>query len=215
MPTHADAAPAPSRPYHHGHLRDALIDAGVELARAGGPEAVVLRSVSRAAGVSHNAAYRHFADRDDILRAVCARCMTELALLMEARVAAAPAGDDPASTSISRMDALGRAYVEFALTEPGWFRTAFAVPRSAGWLEDGEGVGASGLGPYELLGAHLDELVETGALPAERRTGAEYSAWSVVHGLATLQIDGPLRDLDDDRRDEILQTVLAMVARGL
>ena len=60
------------RPYHHGNLRETLIDAGTELARTGGPTAVVLRAVSREANVSHNAAYRHFADHEDLLAAVSA-----------------------------------------------------------------------------------------------------------------------------------------------
>jgi AcrR family transcriptional regulator len=204
------------RPYHHGNLREALVDAGVKLARGDGPEAVVLRSVSRAAGVSHNAAYRHFADRDDLLRAVCARCMAELALLMEARIGAVAPGDDPEATAWLRMEALGRSYVEFAVTEPGWFRTAFAVPRTMDRPDPRHGgVGAGGLGPYALLGACLDELVKTGGLPAERRPGAEYAAWSAVHGLSDLVLDGPLRGLPDAEREEALRIVLGVVTRGL
>src|ERR1700747_3566139 len=77
------ARAAAPRPYHHGNLREALVAAGVELARTDGPDAVVLRAASRAAGVSHNAAHRHFADRDELLAAVCAECMGKLAALME------------------------------------------------------------------------------------------------------------------------------------
>jgi AcrR family transcriptional regulator len=66
------------RGYHHRYLRGALVDAGVELARTGGPNAVLLRAVSRQAGVSHNAAYRHFANQQDLLAAVAERCMTQL-----------------------------------------------------------------------------------------------------------------------------------------
>jgi AcrR family transcriptional regulator len=204
-----------SRPYHHGQLRQALIDAGVELARDAGPDAVVLRAATRAADVSHNAAYRHFADRDELLRAVCEYCMRRLAVLMEQRVEAVPTGPDPTTTAWARMDALGRAYVGFATTEPGWFRTAFAAPRSVHTLAAGEGTGDSGMGPYELLGARLDELVQVGAIPPERRPGAEYIAWSAVHGLSTLLNDGPLRDLPSTEREHALSTVLAGVARGL
>ncbi|WP_239309300.1 TetR/AcrR family transcriptional regulator [Frankia sp. Cj3] len=205
----------PPRPYHHGQLREALVNAGVALARADGPEAVVLRAATRAAGVSHNAAYRHFADRDELLRAVCERCMSQLALLMEQRIDALPSDTDPMVTAWARLDALGRAYVEFATTEPGWFQTAFAVPRTTRAFAAGEGTGASGLGPYELLGSRLDELVETGAIPPERRPGAEYAAWSAVHGLSTLLNDGPLRDLPDAERERALGAVLDVVARGL
>ncbi len=204
-----------SRPYHHGRLREALVDAGVALARAEGPEAVVLRAATRATGVSNNAAYRHFADRDELLRAVCERCMSALALLMEKRIAAPPVDPDPVVDAWVRFDALGRAYVEFATTEPGWFRTAFAVPRTTHSFAPGEGVGASGLGPYQLLGARLDELVEVGAIPAERRPRAEYAAWSAVHGLSTLLNDGPLRDIPAAERDQALRVVLDLVARGI
>ena len=81
-----------SRPYHHGNLRETLIDAGTELARTGGPTAVVLRAVSREANVSHNAAYRHFADHEDLLAAVSARCMRQLGLLMTERIGGVTTG---------------------------------------------------------------------------------------------------------------------------
>jgi AcrR family transcriptional regulator len=206
---------APPRPYHHGRLRAALVDAGVALARDQGPEAVVLRAAARDAGASHNAAYRHFADRDELLRAVCERCMSMLATLMEQRIAAAPADPDPVVVAWARLGALGRAYVEFATSEPGWFRTAFAVPRTTHSFAPGEGVGAGGLGPYDLLAARLDELVDAGAMTPERRPGAEYAAWSAVHGLATLVNDGPLRDLPATERERALDTVLDVISQGL
>jgi len=62
--------------YHHGNLREALLEHAVDLARAGGPDAVVLRDVQRAAGVSNSAAYRHYADRQGLLTAVQRRCAT-------------------------------------------------------------------------------------------------------------------------------------------
>jgi AcrR family transcriptional regulator len=202
------------RPYHHGRLREALVDAGMELARHGGPEEVVLRAVTRAAGVSHNAAYRHFSDRDQLLRAVCERCMSKLALLMERRIAEVT-DTDPVVAAWSRLDMLGRAYVEFATTEPGWFRTAFAVPRDTQMFGAGEGVGDGGLGPYELLSSRLDDLVSVGAIPPERRPGLEYAAWSGVHGLSSLLNDGPLRDLPAAEREHALTVLLGVVARGL
>ncbi|MFD0345260.1 WHG domain-containing protein [Kitasatospora aburaviensis] len=66
-----------------------------------------------------------------------------------------------------------------------------------------------------LLSARLDELVDAGALPPERRPGAEYSAWSAVHGLAHLLTDGPLHDLPPAEIRRAVDTVLASVARGL
>jgi AcrR family transcriptional regulator len=202
-------------PYHHGQLREALVEAGVALARTHGPEAVVVREAARQVGVSHNAGYRHFADRDDLLRAVCERCMSRLAVLMEDRVDTVPDDADPVATAWARLNAIGRGYVEFATSEPGWFRTAFAVPRSVHTFEPGEGIGRSGLGPYDLLSARLDELVTVGAVPAERRPGLEYAAWSAVHGLSTLLNDGPLRDIPDNERESAQGIVLGVIARGL
>jgi AcrR family transcriptional regulator len=200
-----------SRRYHHGNLRETLVEAGVQLARSGGPDAVVLRAVSRQAGVSHNAAYRHFADHDELLAAVAARCMAELAHLMGERTRAVRIRD-PARRALARLEAIGRAYVDFAVSEPGWFRTAFAghhpAPgdRAAPPPEDD---------PYALLSARLDELVEVGVLPAERRPGAEQAAWSMMHGLSSLLVDGPLRDLSPDEREDATRTALTVVRRGL
>jgi AcrR family transcriptional regulator len=176
---------------------------------------VVLRAVSRAAGVSHNAAYRHFADHDELMRAVCERCMRELALLMEERVASVPASGSAVEDAWARLTALGASYVEFATTETGWFRTAFSVPPSVHTFGPGEGVGDGGLGPFELLSQRLDELAAVGAMPADRRPGAEYAAWSSVHGLSTLLTSGPLRDLPEDERQRALDVVLGDTARGL
>ncbi|MEU6273766.1 TetR/AcrR family transcriptional regulator [Streptomyces populi] len=76
--------------YHHGNLREALVEAGPALARTGGPGSVLLRAVSREAGVSHNAAYRHFSDHEALVAAVAERCMTELGTLMVQRLATVP-----------------------------------------------------------------------------------------------------------------------------
>ncbi|WP_431676535.1 TetR/AcrR family transcriptional regulator [Kitasatospora sp. KL5] len=202
------------RTYHHGNLREALVTAGVALARAGGPSAVVLRAVSREAGVSHNAAYRHFADHRELLAAVAARCMEQLGLLMVRRTDQV-AEDEPVPRAWARLAAIGRAYVDFAVTEHGWFRTAFSGAAAHGGGLPRPDPGAGSTDPYTLLAARLDELVEVGAIPPERRPGAEYAAWSAVHGLADLLVDGPLHDLPADEVRLAVETVLATVARGL
>ena len=72
-----------------------------------------------------------------------------------------------------------------------------------------------GHGPYGVLTAVLDELVEAGVLPAERRPGADVTCWAAVHGFAVLSLEGPLRDLPDAERDAQLEGLLDRVARGL
>jgi AcrR family transcriptional regulator len=203
-----------ARPYHHGNLRQSLVDAGYELARAQGPQAVVLRAVTRAAGVSHNAAYRHFADHHELLTAVAERCMGELADLMRTRTAEVHE-TDPRMQAAMQLGAVGRAYIDFALTEPGLFRTAFATREHPPPPIEAESRDEAELGPFELLSARLDRLVEVGILPPERRPGAEYAAWASVHGISMLLVDGPLQAVPEAERERAISIALAVVARGL
>ena len=205
----------PKARYHHGNLRAALIEAGLELARAGGPDAVVVREASRRVGVSHNAAYRHFPDRDELLKAVAERSMSELARLMERLISDVDPGDASVAAANRRLRATGTAYVRFALSEPGLFRTAFAVPRRLQHFGPGEGAGDSGLSPYELLNRQLDELVEAGGLAPQRRPMADVTAWSAVHGMSMLMLEGPLRELPENEREAALSSLLDTVERGL
>lgn len=205
-----------AQPYHHGHLRPALVEAGLELARAQGPAGVVLREVARKVGVSHNAAYRHFADRDELLAEIAARGMRELSEAMQARSAAVSADLDEVSRARRTLQEVGRAYVEFALAEPGLFATAFS-----GWAgrerePDPRPVEETGLeGPFELLMAALDDLVRVGYLDPALRPGAEVSCWAAVHGFALLHLEGPLRGRDPAEREAALAITLDTIDRGL
>jgi len=208
-------APARTRTtYRHGDLRRALVDAGIELARDGGPEAIVLREATRRAGVVPNAAYRHFAGRDELLEAVRTAALAALAHAMVARLRRVPRTDDQVAFAHANLRAIGSAYVAFAQKEPGLFRTAFAgaAPRRE-TVAVGKERGRAG--PFQLLGAALDLLVLAHALPPERRSGAEYLAWSAVHGLSMLIIDGPLRGMSRGERAAVTRAVLQMVENGL
>jgi AcrR family transcriptional regulator len=199
-----------AKPYHHGHLREALVEAALATARAEGPGAVVLRAATRAAGVSHNAAYRHFTDRDDLLRAVAARCQQQMAALMQARLDEAGPLPGPGG-AWQRLRTAGHAYVEFALTEPGWFATAFAIPLDIPADGPGEDPGEDP-GLFGILVSMLDELVTSGAIAPEARPGAEYVAWSAVHGIATLTASGSLRNLPAADRNTAIDRVINAVA---
>jgi AcrR family transcriptional regulator len=209
--------PAPSPPSGRrpaGQVRNALIAAGLELARAGGPDAVVLREATRRVGVVPNAAYRHFADRDALLADVCIAAMDELARRMQEQVAAVPEGHDAKQAAMARLGALGVAYLEFATQETGLFETAYAVPRH---LEYAAGDTADGHGPtpFQLLGRALDELVTAGVLPAGRRPDAEYPVWSAVHGMAVLITQGPLREVPQEFARHLTDQLFAFIARGV
>ncbi len=75
--------------------------------------------------------------------------------------------------------------------------------------------GASGMDPFELLGHTLDGMVQAGLLPPARRPGAEFMAWSAVHGMAMLMLDGPLRGLDEAGCQALAERLVAMVEQGL
>lgn len=209
------AEPGPRSSYRHGDLRRALIDAGVQLARAGGPDAVVLREATRQAGVVPNAAYRHFEDRGDLLQAVCSAAQAELARAMETELAACPRSRNAATAARARLRAVGTGYLRFAQAEPGLFRTAFSVHENLEKATIPDMAGKSGLTPFQLLGAALDDMLKAGILPPERRPYAEVLAWSAVHGLAMLLIDGPLRVLDAKQAQAMGERVLDMVEGGL
>lgn len=210
-------SPAPRSTYRHGDLRRALLEAGVELARDGGPDAVVLREATRRAGVVPNAAYRHFANREELLRAVRRAALSALAIAMEGELGAVQRrGRRPADLARAGLRALGMGYLRFARTEPGLFRMfrMFADPELNESV-DPDATGASGLSPIQLLNAALDKLVETGVMSAARRPGAEYLAWSAVHGLAMLVTDGPMSRLTPEELDDISHRLVEMMEIGL
>jgi AcrR family transcriptional regulator len=195
-------------------VRDGLIAAGVELARAGGPDAVVLREAARMVGVVPNAAYRHFADRDELLAAVCTAAMRELAARTAAGTGRVRGKRGDAAAARRRLHAIGRAYLEFAHEEPGLFATAFALPQQHAYGAPGSEPGQDPM-PLDQLRAVLDELVDAGALSQRRRLGIEYPIWSMVHGLAVLTGQGPLRDAPDATRRHLAEISSTFIEAGL
>jgi hypothetical protein len=87
--------------------------------------------------------------------------------------------------------------------------------RAQGAPADSERKGQSGLDPFELLGAAIDKLVNAGVMSPERRPGAEFLAWSAVHGLAMLVIDGPLGPILGPQMLQIGERLIDMVEKGL
>lgn len=211
------AAPV-RRTYRHGDLRRALLAAGVELAREGGPQTIVLREATRRAGVVPNAAYRHFANHQALFEAVRAEALGMLARAIEAQIDATRRLRDPQRRARAALRGVGLGYLGFARAEPGLFRTAFAA-RAFGVAEfaadDSARRGASGLDPYQLLASALDGLVAAGLLPGSERPGAEFMAWSAVHGMALLMLDGPLRGLDEAACRKLALRLVTMVEQGL
>jgi AcrR family transcriptional regulator len=165
-------------------------------------------------GVVPNAAYRHFADRDELLAAVCMAAMRELAARMAAGVARVRGKYGDPAAARRRLHAIGTAYLEFAREEPGLFATAFAVPQQHAYSAPDARTGQERL-PLDHLRAALDELVDAGVLHQRRRAGIEYPIWSAVHGLAVLTGQGPLRDVPDAMRRHLEELTRAFIEEGL
>ena len=201
--------------YRHGDLYRALVDAGVELARTGGPQAVVLREATRRAGVVPNAAYRHFKNRAELFDAVRAAALRAVAIAMERRIAALGPERDGIAYARAMLRAVGMGYLEFARSETGLFRTAFGIPFVRLAVQDPRTAGDSKLNPFELLSGALDRLVRSRYLTDAQRPGGEYLAWSAVHGMAMLAIDGPLQGLPLRDFELLGQRLVEMVERGL
>jgi AcrR family transcriptional regulator len=215
MKTTGKKRPTVRKTFRHGNLRQALLEAGVALAREGGPNAIVLREATRRAGVAPNAAYRHFSSHSDLLQAVRAAALSSLALAIEAEIAGVRRSKLSLESARATLRAVGTGYLKFALAETGLFRTAFSVPDQVQGDLDAAKAGKSGLNPFQLLSAALDLMVEAGALPLERRPGAEYLAWSAVHGLAFLIIEGPLSGSSRKQIRAVSDRLLQMVENGL
>jgi AcrR family transcriptional regulator len=185
------------------------------MAREGGPDAVVLREATRRSSVSPNAAYRHFADRQALLDAVSATAQGLAADRMEDAVASVTPSSSQQADARLRLRAVGAGYLAFAREQPGLFRAAFTVPHDLTEATTPDKAGTRGRTPFQILADTLDGLVEAGALPVERRENAELLAWSAVHGLGMLVIDGPLRGFTEGMVEFATERLLDMVDRGM
>lgn len=200
--------------FRHGDLRNALVTAGLEMARVGGPNAVILREATRQAGVAPNAAYRHFSGQAELLDAVRSACLSRVAAAIEEEMKKHKAGRSPQAFARRSLHAVGMGYLGFAMREPGMFRTAFSVPPAV-HSPDPANTASMGLNPFQLLSLALDRMQESGLLSKKDRKGAEYLAWSTVHGLALLVLEGPLHKMPREMVLALGERLVVMVERGL
>jgi AcrR family transcriptional regulator len=170
--------------YHHGDLRRTLIDVSVEVIEKHGVDALNLRALATRAGVSSGAPYHHFADRAELLATIAEEGFQRLEAAM---ISARDGAPDAAG---QRLAAMGQAYVQFAVTHPGHFRVMFR-----GDAHTPEASALTGANPqaFQLLSQVIDDCQRAGVAPAGDPRPLVLTAWSVVHGLATLGVDGALR----------------------
>jgi len=171
-----------TRPYHHGKLKPALLKAALELIREVGPTAFTLRGVARRAGVSHNAPYRHFRNREELLAAVAREGFDRLTQSM---TKAAESGANAAE----RLHLSGRGYVQFALRHPQHFTVMFDAPWPIAAHEETHAAGERAFG---TLLRYIEECQTEGYLPRGDSMPQALLAWSLVHGIAKLAVSGRL-----------------------
>ncbi|HEX6339772.1 TetR/AcrR family transcriptional regulator [Umezawaea sp.] len=205
--------------YHHGDLRAALVEAGVELARTGGPHAVVLREVARVVGVAPNSAYGHFATLGALKRAVAQKALREMGGAMLARLARFEEPADPAEAAKAYLREVGRAYVRFALDEPGLFATAMggdpAGTKTPGFVEDTADPSYEDRPkPDTVVLDALSRLTEAGYTTPGTVQAAVMACWATVHGLSTILLDLQ-PNLPEAERDAAVDSALDVLILGL
>ncbi len=166
-------------PYHHGDLRAALISAALTLIDQHGVKGFTLKDAARIAGVSIAAPYRHFADKDALLRAIQEEGLA-------AFDAALVASRDPAATPKAQLIELGVAYLRFALTHPAHIRVIFGMSGATRAKMSQET--RNGDAAYALLVDSVAALDPSA--PEDLQRDLVLACWSIVHGYALLQLEG-------------------------
>jgi AcrR family transcriptional regulator len=207
-------ATAPARAaYHHGDLEQALVSEALAQVRSRGADAVSLRQVAQTVGVSPSAAYAHFPDKNALMAAVGHEGMT----LLDARMVGAAdsvRGDDDAA-AIARFRATGEAYVGFAVDEPHLFRHVFGPVCALDHGKDPAHMEADSVS-YQVLCRGLDDLEARGLLRPGMRDGLDLVAWTMVHGFASLVLDGFLAvDVGEVLIDALARLALSESAQVL
>ena len=203
-------------PYHHGDLRRSLIDAALALVTEEQDWTFSLREVARRAGVSHNAPYNHFADKRDLLAAVAAAGFAQLG----ERILSAISGIENAQTALEKS---AEAYVSFGVENPAHYRLMFSSALITAEEGRPESVVVAGAETREILteiirrGAAMGIFDATLCREDELRV-AVLMAWSAVHGLTMLTIDG-IADTPEIRPqirvEEVAKKLTNLVCYGL
>ncbi len=187
--------------YHHGELRDALVEALRELIERDGPDGFRIAEACRIAGVSTAAPYKHFKDRADMLRAVCLSAMQRLEGHMMDAADAFPAGDP------QRVVRLGEAYIGFARAEPGVFRLMFGLTEDH--KDDCELKKLSD-SAEDIVARVVADQMKISPDDQDARLRA-YALWCFVHGHCFLELDGKV----DPHTPETQSALLGMIATSI
>lgn len=178
----------PRANYHHGNLEAALIAAATKMVRANGAEHLSLRAVAAEVGVSPSAAYHYYPDKDSLISGVGQALFESLADMQEA--ALSQFQGNSAKAARARFRALGRAYFDWAQSEPNLFRLMFGGFCSVDFAD--AQLMRQESRAWNLLCSCLEDLQEHGAIDPKVRPYGEVLSWSAVHGATALIVEGHL-----------------------
>jgi AcrR family transcriptional regulator len=192
----------PLNTYHHGDLRDALVQAALAEAEQGGPEAISIKALAKKLGVSQPAPYRHFADREALLAAVTAEAFRQFSALMRETIRK--------PSKRSKLSRFAQATLSFGLRRNGIYRLMFATRTMACATKDSELHAAK----METL-ALLLEALEAPAVGLLRERYA-LQIWAAVHGVVMLAEQGLLTGkIANVSREELVEDMVQQIKMGL
>ncbi|MEM9776912.1 MAG: TetR/AcrR family transcriptional regulator [Chloroflexota bacterium] len=191
--------------YHHGNLRDGLIQAGISLLEEGNAREVTLRKVAKQAGVSHAAPYRHFEDKVALLSAIAEQGFRQLAAEMNKGIEENP------QSSFNQIIAIGQRYVGFAQQHPAQLTLMFSDLLAQGKDESlSEAAGAT----YGILEQSISRAQQDGTLKQSNPQKMGKAFWAAVHGLAMLTKEG-LMVHEEQHLDDAVENVMKLMFDGM
>ncbi|HEX2494420.1 MAG TPA: TetR/AcrR family transcriptional regulator, partial [Steroidobacter sp.] len=194
--------------YHHGDLKNALMETALVQISRTGVRALSLRDVARRSGVSHTASYRHFSSKESLLAAIAEQGFRRLSAAM--RAATLPHADDP----VAALQASGVAYVEFGVSYPEHLSVMFSVQLAHAHYP---GLAQASKEAYALLTAIVHDGLRTGSLRGTEERTITLAAWSIVHGLTQLITGGQLqtKDMPSMSARELALAVTTLLHQGI
>ena len=192
----------PQNTYHHGDLRDALVQAALREAEQGGPEAISLKALAKELGVSQPAPYRHFADREALLQAVTAEAFRQFNAILRAAI------DQPSKRS--KLSRFAQAALEFGLKRNGIYRLMFASRTMACAEKDSE--------LHLAARESLRLLIESFEVPAVGLLREQHAlqVWAALHGVITLAEQGLLTgQIAQMTREELIEVIVQQTKMAL
>jgi AcrR family transcriptional regulator len=198
--------------YQHGNLAEALVQAGLKLLSEGGVEKLSLRAAAQLAGVSHAAPYRHFRDKDALVSAIAERGYRLLTASMKEELARCHSRQPGA-----RLQAIGVGYLRFGLSHPAYLQVIFGGVLSKDHPEPA--LREAGAEAYGTLRAVVAEAIAAGELRGgdqQTEDDVALASWAMVHGLATLIVNGAIpAPASDQAARTLAHRVLGLLHAGI